>query len=222
MSKNIFSISPDPDCESYNRGSSAVDTESRRYVDLWLAVLERAILDMDILVREMGHNPEIYEDDAVFRTDLRNLRKWFKSSSMDIGAYSFICSLVNIDPKNSVLKLRTRWAGIMAKSARDAELNGRARNVSMSRHCRASDPVWWKRIRRLFAENGLTFAGVSRENGLSLHAVNNCARYVNRNTERIVANALGITVQDAFPTRYFPDGSPIPNLRGKNQFTNRG
>ncbi|MEO5367222.1 MAG: hypothetical protein H7831_12915 [Magnetococcus sp. WYHC-3] len=73
---------------------------------LWMAVLDRAVRDLVALER-YRQDPGVM-DDPVFRYDYRTLRKWFISPAMEPGSFSWICSLVNIDPKWAIRRLEDK------------------------------------------------------------------------------------------------------------------
>ena len=74
---------------------------------LWMAVMDRAVRDLVALEKFKSQDPQVL-DDPVFRYDYRTLKKWFHSSSMEPGAFNWICSLVNIDPSWALDKLQNR------------------------------------------------------------------------------------------------------------------
>ena len=76
---------------------------------LWMAVLDRAVRDLVALER-YRQDPKVRED-PVFRYDYRTLKKWFHSNSMEPGAFSWICSLVSIDPKWALKRIDERLKG---------------------------------------------------------------------------------------------------------------
>ncbi len=93
-------------------GESIIFTSDDKYnrknndVHLWMAVMDRAVRDLLALERHL-QNPEIMND-PVFRYDYRTLRKWFRSTSMEPGSFSWICSLVDVDPAWALDRLKER------------------------------------------------------------------------------------------------------------------
>lgn len=79
------------------------------YKLLWIAVLERAVLDMHSLLNMKRTKPHI-SDDYIFKTDIRILETWFSSKSEVPGSYRWICSLVDIDPDGAIRILHERWS----------------------------------------------------------------------------------------------------------------
>ena len=73
---------------------------------LWIAVLDRAVRDL-IALERFRQDPNVMKD-PVFLYDYRTLIKWFHSSSMEPGSFSWICSLVNIDQRWALSQLRKR------------------------------------------------------------------------------------------------------------------
>ena len=69
--------------------------------------MDRAVRDLVALEKFKSQDPQVL-DDPVFRYDYRTLKKWFHSSSMEPGAFNWICSLVNIDPSWALDKLQNR------------------------------------------------------------------------------------------------------------------
>jgi hypothetical protein len=74
---------------------------------LWMSVMDRAVRDLVALENFKKQDPQVL-DDPVFRYDYRTVKKWFYSSSMEPGAFNWICSLVNIDPSWAIDSLETR------------------------------------------------------------------------------------------------------------------
>jgi hypothetical protein len=74
---------------------------------MWMAVMDRAVRDLVALERFRNEKPEVLED-PVFRYDYRTLIKWFRSPSMEPGAFNWICSLVNIDQNWAITNLEKK------------------------------------------------------------------------------------------------------------------
>jgi hypothetical protein len=55
---------------------------------LWAAVLERAVLDLDI-------NPEITNNDLI----INRTKNWFISKNENLGSFIWICNTLDIDHK---------------------------------------------------------------------------------------------------------------------------
>ena len=72
--------------------------------------MDRAVRDLVALERHLK-DPKIMED-PVFRYDYRTLKKWFRSTSMEPGSFSWICSLVDVDPQWALNRLRDRLTGM--------------------------------------------------------------------------------------------------------------
>ena len=103
------------------RDSASADQQYHDNNDthMWMAVMDRAIRDMVALERFREQDSGVLED-PVFRYDYRSLKKWFYSTSMEPGAFNWICSLVNIDPNWALNRLEDRLKiGFKAKSKID-------------------------------------------------------------------------------------------------------
>ena len=87
-------IEPDIQTKSIPTGSD---------VHLWLAVLDRAIRDL-ISLERFKDDPTV-KDDPIFIYDYRSLRRWFRSTSMELGSFRWICSLVEIEPEWALQRL---------------------------------------------------------------------------------------------------------------------
>ena len=66
-------------------------------VHLWLAVIDRGVRDIEALERAKGSPAAL--DNPLFNADYNGLKRWFASSSMDTGAFNWICSLVGMAPQ---------------------------------------------------------------------------------------------------------------------------
>jgi hypothetical protein len=71
---------------------------------LWIAVLNQAIRDTRTLVRKIEKNPDLWAD-YLFRTNARNLTRYFKEQSMDLGGFGFICELIQIDSEQAFQRI---------------------------------------------------------------------------------------------------------------------
>jgi hypothetical protein len=83
---------------------------------MWMAVMDRAVRDLVALERFKKETPEVLED-PVFRYDYRTLKKWFYSTSMEPGDFSWVCSLVNIDPNWALNQLEERFQIVLTKKS---------------------------------------------------------------------------------------------------------
>ena len=66
-------------------------------IKLWIAVLQRAVKDAELLLDAVKRKPDA-ADDHLFVIDCQSLRRYFKSRSDRIGSLVFICDLVDLDP----------------------------------------------------------------------------------------------------------------------------
>jgi hypothetical protein len=89
-------------------------------VHLWLSVLDRAVRDL-ISLKRFENDPVISED-PVYVYDFRSLKKWFRSTEMDIGSFRWICTLVEIDPVWALKKLEKQIeVKLLAKSVQHGQ-----------------------------------------------------------------------------------------------------
>ena len=80
----------------------------------------------------------------------------------------------------------------------------------MAEDRRMSEPADWPRdkIRTAILERGMSQARLAREAGYSEGAVRSAIIRPLPSAERIIADFLGVPVQEIWPSRYFPDGRP--------------
>lgn len=64
---------------------------------IWLAVLDRAVLDWVALEKARDARPTV-ETDALFRNDVRKLKRWFRSKTVSEGSFAWICDIAQWDP----------------------------------------------------------------------------------------------------------------------------
>ncbi|MBF0358106.1 MAG: hypothetical protein HQL70_05815 [Magnetococcales bacterium] len=92
-------------------------TPSGSDVHLWLSVLDRAVRDLNSLKR--FENDPVISEDPVYIYDFRSLKRWFRSTEMEIGSFRWICNLVEVDPVWALKKLEKQMGiKLIAKSAR--------------------------------------------------------------------------------------------------------
>ena len=64
--------------------------------ELWVAVLAQAVRDADSLVKRVQKKPELWGN-PLFRSEVRHLKQFFRSQSLVVGSFGFICGLMNVD-----------------------------------------------------------------------------------------------------------------------------
>ncbi|MEO5350819.1 MAG: hypothetical protein H7836_14420 [Magnetococcus sp. YQC-3] len=64
--------------------------------NLWVAVLAQAVRDAETLVRKVQKKPELWGN-PLFRYEVRHLKQFFRSQSLAVGSFGFICGLMNVD-----------------------------------------------------------------------------------------------------------------------------
>lgn len=65
---------------------------------LWIAVLARAVRDIELLLKEVQKKPELWTN-HLFRSEVRHLKQYFRSQSLDVGSFGFVCDVVGVDPQ---------------------------------------------------------------------------------------------------------------------------
>ena len=75
---------------------------------LWVAVLAQAVKDTARLLKKVQRKPELWAD-HLFRSDVRNLKQYFRSRSMEPGSFCFICSLMEIESVHAARCIEERY-----------------------------------------------------------------------------------------------------------------
>lgn len=65
-------------------------------IQLWASVLKQAIRDLVSL--ERSGKDRSNRDDHIYRQDYRSLLRWFNSKSLDVGAFHWICLVLDLEP----------------------------------------------------------------------------------------------------------------------------
>lgn len=76
--------------------------------DLWRAVLHRAIKDAKLLMAHIKRNHNIWKN-PLFRAEVEHLNRFFRSKSMQVGGFGFICDSLNIDPDQALKQIQARY-----------------------------------------------------------------------------------------------------------------
>ena len=65
---------------------------------LWIAVLAQAVRDAETLVNRVQKKPELWGN-HLFRSEVRDLKRYFRNQSMAPGGFGFVCDVVGVDTK---------------------------------------------------------------------------------------------------------------------------
>ncbi|MEO5334400.1 MAG: hypothetical protein H7839_20485 [Magnetococcus sp. YQC-5] len=65
---------------------------------LWTAVLVQAVRDAARLLKNVQENQDLWGD-PLFRSEVRDLKQYFRNQSMAPGRFGFVCDVVGVDPK---------------------------------------------------------------------------------------------------------------------------
>ena len=75
---------------------------------LWIAVLAQAVKDAAILLKKVQKNPDLWAD-HMFRSEVRHIKQYFRSRSMEPGGFGFICSLMEIEPVQAAQRIEEKY-----------------------------------------------------------------------------------------------------------------
>ncbi|MEO5334307.1 MAG: hypothetical protein H7839_20015 [Magnetococcus sp. YQC-5] len=75
---------------------------------LWIAVMHQAVRDAKSLLRMVGRDPLLWSN-SKFRSEVRHLTEYFRTQSMEVGGFGFICDLVGLDPKQAVQQIEDKY-----------------------------------------------------------------------------------------------------------------
>ena len=75
---------------------------------LWIAVLAQAVKDAELLLKKVRKTPELWSD-HFFRADVRHLKQFFRSQSMELGGFGFICDLMGVEPVHAAQRIEQRY-----------------------------------------------------------------------------------------------------------------
>lgn len=89
-----------------NLSSQHVNIEPE--TELWIAVLARAVKDTEMLLDRVRKNPALWEN-HLFRSEVMDLKRYFRSRSMEPGGFGFICSLMELDPDQSAQQIHEKY-----------------------------------------------------------------------------------------------------------------
>ena len=75
---------------------------------LWIAVLHQAVRDTRSLLRMADRNPLLWKNPQ-FRSEVRHLIEYFRSQSMEVGGFGFVCDLTGLNPKESARRIEEKY-----------------------------------------------------------------------------------------------------------------
>lgn len=87
--------------------STKVD-KNKAEIDLWCAVLHRAIKDAKLLMIRLRKDPML-ADNHEFRSETNHLHRFFLSKSMQVGGFGFICELLDINTDRALQQVQSRY-----------------------------------------------------------------------------------------------------------------
>ncbi|MBF0583743.1 MAG: hypothetical protein HQL80_05845 [Magnetococcales bacterium] len=76
--------------------------------ELWIAVLAQAVRDTARLLKKVQKEPELWSN-HLFRSDVRDLKRFFRDRSMAPGSFCFICSLMSLDPEQAAQRIEEKY-----------------------------------------------------------------------------------------------------------------
>lgn len=65
---------------------------------LWIAVLSQAVRDAEALLKRVQKKPDLWAN-HLFRSEVRDLKQYFRNQSMAPGRFGFICDVAGVDPQ---------------------------------------------------------------------------------------------------------------------------
>ena len=75
---------------------------------LWIAVLGQAVRDAAMLLKKVQKEPDLWAD-HFFRAEVRHLKQYFRSRSMEPGGFDFICSLMEVEPVHAAQRIEEKY-----------------------------------------------------------------------------------------------------------------
>ncbi|MEO5334153.1 MAG: hypothetical protein H7839_19240 [Magnetococcus sp. YQC-5] len=75
---------------------------------LWVAVLAQAVRDAETLVKRVQEKPELWTN-YLFRSEVRHIKQFFRSQSLAVGSFGFICGLVNVDRDEAAQRIEEKY-----------------------------------------------------------------------------------------------------------------
>ncbi len=76
--------------------------------ELWIAVLAQAVRDAEMLVKKVRKKPELWGN-HLFRSEVRHLKQFFRSQSMEVGSFGFICGLMEVEPDQAAQCIEEKY-----------------------------------------------------------------------------------------------------------------
>ncbi|MBF0186237.1 MAG: hypothetical protein HQM06_17855 [Magnetococcales bacterium] len=76
--------------------------------ELWIAVLHQAVNDTERLLEKVRKKPALWNN-HLFRSEVRHLKTYFRTQSMEPGGFGFICSLMAIDPASAFRQIEEKY-----------------------------------------------------------------------------------------------------------------
>ncbi len=76
--------------------------------NLWIAALAQAVRDAKTLAKRVQKKPELWGN-HLFRSEVRHLKQFFRSQSMEVGSFGFICGLMNVDRDQAAQCIEERY-----------------------------------------------------------------------------------------------------------------
>ncbi|MBF0141209.1 MAG: hypothetical protein HQL74_13140 [Magnetococcales bacterium] len=75
---------------------------------LWNAVLAQAIRDTVMLLKKVRKNPSLWAN-PLFLSEVRQIKRFFHSRSMEPGGFGFICTLLDLDPGHAASRIEQQY-----------------------------------------------------------------------------------------------------------------
>jgi hypothetical protein len=76
--------------------------------ELWIAVLHQAVNDTERLLEKVRKKPALWNN-HLFRAEVRHLKTYFRTQSMEPGGFGFICSLMSVDPAMAAHQIEEKY-----------------------------------------------------------------------------------------------------------------
>ncbi|MBF0140567.1 MAG: hypothetical protein HQL74_09845 [Magnetococcales bacterium] len=75
---------------------------------LWISVLSQAVRDAEMLLRKVQKKPELWGN-YLFRSEVRHLKKYFRSQSMEPGGFGFICDVMGVNSTQAAQSIEDQY-----------------------------------------------------------------------------------------------------------------
>ena len=76
--------------------------------NLWIAVLNQAVRDIKMLIKKLNKDPQLWTN-PLFRTEVLNLKRYFRSRSKAPGSFIFICDLMEVDADQAAKRIEEKY-----------------------------------------------------------------------------------------------------------------